>query len=41
VESGRSARMMIQIYPERPDSVERYYEARVILQRLAPLMRSK
>src|SRR5512132_243352 len=26
--SGRSARMTIQLYPERPDSVERYYEAR-------------
>jgi hypothetical protein len=40
VSSSRSARMMIQIFPERPDSLERYYEARLILQRLAPLMRS-
>jgi hypothetical protein len=41
VPSGRSARMTIQLYPERPDSVERYYEARTILQRLAPIMRGK
>jgi hypothetical protein len=41
VPSGRSARMTIQLYPERPDSVDRYYEARTILQRLAPLMRGK
>ena len=41
VPSGRSTRMTIQLYPERPDSVERYYEARTILQRLAPIMRGK
>jgi hypothetical protein len=41
VPSGRSARMTIQLFPERPDSVERYYEARAILQRLAPIMRGK
>ncbi len=41
VASSRSARMTIQIFPERPDNVDRFYEARDILRRLAPKMREQ
>ena len=38
-ESSHSARAAIQVFPERPDGVERLYDARDLIRQLAPTMR--
>lgn len=40
-ESGRSRKVTIQLYKERPDNVERFFEARAVMKKLAAQMRKK
>jgi len=39
--AARSERLTIQLYKERPEGIERFYEARALIQDLAPKMREK